>query len=102
MMAGTSAAIAPYVLPYYDQSGAGQLKGILSGLAAVDEYEDLAGAAFAPSAHANLLVQANLQILLVVVVLLSGIRSLINPRARRSFAEPRSSGSGKDRPGGKA
>jgi hypothetical protein len=91
IVAGVSAAIAPYIRPYYDEAGTGQITGILPGVAAVSQYEDIAGAGFVPSARENFVVQANVQLLLVGVVLLCGIRSLLDLVARR-----------RDRGGGKA
>jgi hypothetical protein len=76
-IAGVSSAIAPYVQPYYGDAGKGQIKGLLVGLAATSQYEELIGAGFMPRARENYIVQANVQILLAGVVLVVGIGSII-------------------------
>jgi len=76
IVAGVSAAIAPYLQPYYSEGGRGQLKGMLPGLAGAAAYEALAQARFSPSARENLILQGYAQVVLVIVVLLGGIRAV--------------------------
>ena len=76
IVAGVSAAIAPYLQPYYSQGGAGQLKGMLPGLAGAAAFETLAGAQFSPSARENLILQGYAQAVLVVIVLLGGLSAV--------------------------
>jgi hypothetical protein len=75
LVAGASASIGPYILPYYDVAGDGQLGGMLVGLAGAAEYERLVGAG--TYARENFVLQASAQILLVVIVLVSGISVMI-------------------------
>jgi hypothetical protein len=76
-VAGVSAAIAPYVRPYHDEMGTGQLRGILSGLAGAAAYEELSGVEFWPNARQNLSLQGYAQVVLAGIVLLSGARGLL-------------------------
>jgi hypothetical protein len=73
LVASVSASIGPRVLPYYNVAGDGQLEGMVVGLAGAAEYERLIDASFWPSARENFVLQASAQILLAVVVLVSGI-----------------------------
>ena len=73
IVAGVSASIAPYVQPYYNPNS-GQIKGMLVGLAGAADYETQ----FDPRvssyyAQQNLVLQGYGQIVLVVILLLSGI-----------------------------
>ncbi len=76
IVAGVSAAIAPYLQPYYSEGERGQLKGMLPGLAGAAAYEVLAQARFSPSARENLILQGYAQVVLVIVILLGGIRAV--------------------------
>jgi len=91
IIAGVSAAIAPYIQPYYAEKERGQIKGMLVGLAAVPQYEDLTGTGVRPSAWENYIVQVNAQLLLVAFVLLGAISSLIRnlPAGRPGVARQR-------------
>jgi hypothetical protein len=83
MIAGISSSIAPYVQPYYGNAGTGQIKGLLVGLAATSQYEELIGAGFSTRARENYIVQANVQLLLAGVVLVVGIGSIVRRVAGR-------------------
>jgi len=76
IVASVSAAIAPYLQPYYSDTANRQLKGMLVGVAGAAEYETLTGAQFPSSAHRNLTLQGCAQVVLVAVVLLSGVSVL--------------------------
>ena len=77
IVAAVSASVAPYIQPYYDEKGRGQIKGMLVGLAAVPQYERLTGTGVSPSAWENYIVLANAQLLLVAFVLLGAAVSLL-------------------------
>jgi len=89
IIAGVSAAIAPHVQPYYSDTGSGQLKGMLVGLAGAAAYERLLDADFLPSARENLSLQGYAQVVLILIVLLSGARSLIGNATKRTASHPR-------------
>jgi hypothetical protein len=80
LVASVSASAGPHLLPYYSVAGEGQLGGMLVGLAGAAEYERLIGAG--TYAQENFVLQASAQILLVVIVLISGI-SIIAGRGKR-------------------
>jgi hypothetical protein len=89
ILASVPLGVVPYIQPYYSETGRGQLKGMLAGLGATARYEELSDAGFAPSAQLNYIVQANAQMLLLLVVLVSGIGSLvIRPRGKRMSNGP--------------
>jgi hypothetical protein len=77
LVAGVSAAIAPYVRPYYDPRG-GQVKGMLVGLAGAADYETRFEPWFSTYyAQQNLVLQGYAQIVLVVIVAISGMRFIL-------------------------
>ena len=89
ILASVPLGVAPYIQPYYSESGNGQLKGVLAGLGATAKYEELSDAGFVPSAQLNYIVQANAQMLLALVVLVSGIGSLVvGSRGKRTSSDP--------------
>jgi hypothetical protein len=77
IVAGVSASIAPYIQPYYAEKERGQIKGMLVGLAAVPQYEQLIGAQVYPSSWESYVVLANAQVLLAVVVVVGAVFSLL-------------------------
>jgi hypothetical protein len=83
ILAGVSMGVAPYIQPYYSETGSGQIKGMLAGLGAVVRYEQLSDAKFTPSALPNYIVQANAQLFLVLIVVISGVSSVIARRRHR-------------------
>ena len=87
LLAAVSTSAVPYLMPYYDARGTGQLAGILSGLSGAVQYEQMAAGQVAPNAWPNYVVLVNAQMLLVVIVLVSGVSSIVSgivQRARRS------------------
>jgi hypothetical protein len=99
IVAGVSAAIAPYVQPYYGSAGLNQLEGMLVGLTGAAAYEELSGAKVRPNARELMSMQGAAQIVLAGIVLLGGIRSLVgrslgssasSAQARQPGPEPRS------------
>ena len=83
LLAAVPAAIAPYVEPYYNELGTGQVAGILGGLGPAAQYEELTEADFLPSARLSYVVQTNALLLFTSVVLVSGLGSLLGPLSRR-------------------
>jgi hypothetical protein len=77
IVAGVSASVATYLLPYLAGAEGGQIAGLLVGLAGAAEYERLADAQFWPNARENLILLGSAQLLLAVIVLASGIRSVV-------------------------
>jgi hypothetical protein len=97
ILAGVSAAVAPYVRPYYGEAGTGQIKGMLVGLAGAARYEELSGAGFSPNARENLIMQGYGQLLFVGIVVLGGTSSLMRhllSRNREQDAKHSAPGSG--------
>ena len=99
IVAGVSAASAPYIQPYYGSAGLNQLEGMLVGLAGAAAYEELSGATVRPNARELMGMQGAAQIVLAGIVLLGGVRSLVGrslrssasgAQTRRSDPEPRS------------
>jgi hypothetical protein len=86
LLVGVTAAAAPYLQPYYGETGSGQIEGMLTGLGATAQYESSIGAQFVPSARANYVVQANVLVLLFLAVLGSGIASFVVGLRRRGGA----------------
>ncbi len=87
LLAAVSTSAVPYLMPYYDTRGTGQLAGILSGLSGAVQYEQLAEGQVAPNAWPNYVVLVNAQMLLVGIVLVAGVSSMVSgivQRARRS------------------
>ena len=81
IVAGVSAATAPYVLPYY-QGDYGQIKGLLIGLAGAADYErKLTGGTPLDYAQRNLALQGYGQLVMVMILLLSGITLVLKRRA---------------------
>ncbi|MBN1933213.1 MAG: hypothetical protein JW934_01040 [Anaerolineae bacterium] len=81
IVAGVSAAIAPYVLPYY-ASDYGQIKGLVIGLAGAADYEQkLVGGTPLDYAQRNLVLQGYGQLVLAAILLLSGITFVLRKRA---------------------
>lgn len=81
IIAGVSASIAPYVLPFYHRDN-GQVKGLLVGLAAAADYEQkLVGGVPLDYAQRNLALQGYGQLMLVAILLLSGITFALRRRA---------------------
>ncbi len=83
MLAAVTASAAPYLRPYYDERGIGPLKGILAGLGAAVQYEQLSGTQPLLSAWPNYVVQVNAQMLLATIVFLSGVGSVVLSVIRR-------------------
>jgi hypothetical protein len=84
IIAGVSAAIAPYIQPYYAEKERGQIKGMLVGLAAVPQYEQLTGTGVTPSSWENYVVLANTQILLAAVMILGTVSSMLKRSPRQA------------------
>lgn len=84
LLAAVSTSAVPYLMPYYDARGTGQLAGILSGLSGAVQYEQLAAGEVMPKAWPNYVVLVNGQMLLVVVILLSGTSSLVSGIIQRT------------------
>ena len=84
IVAGVSAAIAPYLQPYYGDMSSGQLKGMLVGLSGAAQYEKLSGALFSPNARENFVLQGYAQLLFVAVVILGGANSLLRSLLKRN------------------
>jgi hypothetical protein len=84
VIAGVSAAVAPYVQPYYSDTGNSQLGGMLIGLAGAAEYEELLDVDIWPSARENLSLQGYVQFILVLIVLLSSVSSVIKSMTKRA------------------
>ena len=76
MVAGVTAAIYPYVLPYYDS---GQLLAVVNGLTGAAEYEVFLGQPSATSpAGTNLGAQSSVHLLLIALILLGNVEYLFN------------------------
>ena len=97
---GASAAVSPYIRPYYSTRPNSQLKGLMPGLAGAAEYESLSGATFWPNASENLSLQGYAQIVLTVIVLASGLRSAFGKLNVRSAARKEAPRAGPAQEGG--
>ncbi|MGQ9628256.1 MAG: hypothetical protein ACUVV0_15305, partial [Anaerolineae bacterium] len=76
MLAGVTAAIQPYVMPYRDS---GQILAVVNGLPGAAEYEVLLGQPIASAkAGANLGAQSSAHLILILLILLGNMEYLIN------------------------
>jgi hypothetical protein len=82
VVAAVSAASSSYVRPYYSDTGAGQLRGLLVGLAGAASYENMTGADYTPNARENMILLGSAQVLLAAILILSAVAALFRRAGR--------------------